>query len=160
MCLVHFRRSIGGTCQTIKFVQSRSKFLFTVILANGADYTPASLETAKRLKKHAERLSKSVIRSGFQSVEIVQAMLLWLPWLYSDDEHGLWRRTVSAVNLAMELGLDCPVSEDAINEPLGVLILGDVAGVNMNDRPLLSRLVRNRERLWLRCFLWESAYVM
>ncbi|GAA6008602.1 hypothetical protein JCM10207_007174 [Rhodosporidiobolus poonsookiae] len=109
------------------YVRSRSMFLFSTILFLGALYTPDSGPAAKRLRMHVERLAHQVAVKHFRSLEIVQAYITYLCWQPPPLK----------------------ANEDR-------LYFTGVSSHHLDD-DTVGRLVRNRERCWLRLFLWHSA---
>ncbi|KAL3442951.1 hypothetical protein BJX65DRAFT_321070 [Aspergillus insuetus] len=153
---------------TADFVRSRSALLLTWILAVAAQFDHNSAALAKRLRVHGERLSKLVYKRGYKSVEIIQgyyiSFLARSPALNIAEEHS-WIYTSYASALAAELGLDqkspassslhknddLPGCEDSSTAAMAQVDL------SLEDSMFRQRLARNRERTWLRIFLWERA---
>ncbi|KAM0755377.1 hypothetical protein T439DRAFT_375753 [Meredithblackwellia eburnea MCA 4105] len=150
---------------TPTFVRSRSLFLFTAIMAAGAQFSAtATSDVFKRLRHHSERLAKLVIDHECKSLEIAQAFLLWFPWLPPSrtlGEERVFGYILQVMGMASELGLEKRIPGVADKEggrEVVVKALGaDLEGMDTNDLELLERMIRNRERFWLRFFTWEAA---
>lgn len=84
--------------------------MFTIVCLNGAQFTENAVATTKRLRVHADRLASIIYDKKFKSLEIVQATLIWLPWLQTSEENGesdrSWRQTTHALEMALELGIN------------------------------------------------------
>ncbi|GKZ27411.1 hypothetical protein AbraIFM66951_004199 [Aspergillus brasiliensis] len=154
---------------TVGFVRSRSALLLTWILAVAALFDHHSGALAKRLRMHGERVSKLVYKRGYKSVEIIQgyyiSFLARSPALNIAEEHS-WIYTSYASALAAELDLDqkqpSPSSLYRTGGLLGYEKSSSTTAISQmdfssEDLVLRQRLVRNRERTWLRIFLWERA---
>ncbi|KAL2858538.1 hypothetical protein BJY01DRAFT_230718 [Aspergillus pseudoustus] len=153
---------------TADFVRSRSALLLTWILAVAAQFDHNSGALAKRLRMHGERLSKLVYKRGYKSVEIIQgyyiSFLARSPALNIAEEHS-WIYTSYASALAAELGLDqkSPASSflhrniDLLGCENSTTVTMAQVDLSSEDPMFRQRLVRNRERTWLRIFLWERA---
>ncbi|KAF9885478.1 hypothetical protein FE257_012914 [Aspergillus nanangensis] len=150
---------------TADFVRSRSALLFTWMLAVAAYFDHNSGVLAKRLRLHGERLSKLVYKRGYKSVEIIQgyyiSFLARSPALNIAEEHS-WIYTSYASALAAELGLDQKSPPPtSLHRNGGLPGCSTAAIAQMDSGPeglrFRQRLARNRERTWLRIFLWERA---
>ncbi|KAB8261597.1 hypothetical protein BDV32DRAFT_157921 [Aspergillus pseudonomiae] len=148
---------------TVDYVRSKSALLFTWMLALTAQFDHGSAAIAKRLRLHGEKLSRHVHTSGFKSVEIVQGYYISLlsatPARTLSEERS-WLYTMYAFGVAAELELDrAPPSYSYHND--GNLTPNCTPRSPTNhdreDRTHVERLVRNRERTWLRILLWERA---
>ena len=149
---------------TPEYVRSQSALLFTWILALTAQFDRGSAAIAKRLRLHGEKLSRHVHTSGFKSVEIVQGFYISLlsatPARTLSEERS-WLYTMYAFGVAAELGLDQPPPSFIHT------IDGNYTSTStphaptdhntIEDQAHIERLVRNRERTWLRILLWERA---
>lgn len=160
---------------TPESVRSLSSLLFTWILALTAQFDPASASIAERLRRHGDKLSRYVYTCGYKSVEIVQGYyisLLSATPAKTLAEDRSWLYTMYAIGVATELGMDqeagpaacssssqsqgdrnfptpCSQAEQAVRQSL--------------ERPWTERsvyeerILRSRERTWLRILLWERA---
>lgn len=161
---------------TPEFVRARSSLLFTWILTLTALFDNSCAPIAERLRLHGEKLSRYVQSWGLKSVEIVQGYYISLlsatPAKTLAEERS-WLYTMYAIGVATDLGMDqeaehdrselseeqddqdqdlqSPFSESrgrtrqSIAEPLPEHTVHE------------QRLLRNRERTWLRILLWDRA---
>ncbi|KAE8141844.1 hypothetical protein BDV38DRAFT_268136 [Aspergillus pseudotamarii] len=146
---------------TPEYVRSQSALLFTWILALTAQFDHGSAAIAKRLRLHGEKLSRHVHTSGFQSVEIVQGYYISLlsatPARTLSEERS-WLYTMHAFGVAAELGLDQPSYTHTIDDNYTLTCTPRApTDHDIEAQTHLERLVRNRERTWLRILLWERA---
>ncbi|OGM49536.1 hypothetical protein ABOM_001687 [Aspergillus bombycis] len=147
---------------TVDYVRSKSALLFTWMLALTAQFDHGSAAIAKRLRLHGEKLSRHVHTSGFKSVEIVQGYYISLlsatPARMLSEERS-WLYTMYAFGVAAELGLDQTSPSYASNDVNLTPNCTPRSPTNCDreDRIHIQRLVRNRERTWLRILLWERA---
>ncbi|WVW79025.1 hypothetical protein I302_100988 [Kwoniella bestiolae CBS 10118] len=151
---------LDSSLHTPEFVESRSAFLLTAICAQGASLTPGAEQATKRLRIHAQRLSDMVSRRGFASVEIVAAFLIWISWLPSSEsfqEERLWHETKYAINMAVELGLARPVLESKASLLADPWLSACLEDISLNNWDNVERIIRNRQRLWIHLFLWDSS---
>ncbi|GFZ43058.1 hypothetical protein JCM24511_00776 [Saitozyma sp. JCM 24511] len=142
------------------FVRCRSSFLFTAICAHGASLMSGAEQATKRLRYHAQKLSDEISRRGFASVEVVQAFLVWVSWLPSSEpfqEERLWHETKFAINMAVELGLSepSPSNFDVVSPHASFLACFE--SIDLQNANQVGRIIRNRERLWIHLFLWDSS---
>ncbi|KAE8421024.1 hypothetical protein BDV36DRAFT_281017 [Aspergillus pseudocaelatus] len=152
---------LDSKLHTPEYVRSQSALLFTWILALTAQFDHGSAAIAKRLRLHGEKLSQHVHTSGFKSVEIVQGYYISLlsatPARTLSEERS-WLYTMYAFGVAAELGLDQPSYTHTID---GIYTPKCAPRAStdheIEDQTHLERLVRNRERTWLRILLWERA---
>ena len=94
----------------------------------------------------------------------------WLPSSMPFQEERLWHETKYAINMAVELELGKPLAIDQ-HERKKVRSTSEswyaehwqdpsfaacIEGVDLSVAGALDRLARNRERLWLHLFLWDS----
>ncbi|KAL3445830.1 hypothetical protein BJX65DRAFT_309533 [Aspergillus insuetus] len=160
---------------TPEFVRDRSSLLFTWILALTAQFDHASGSLAERLRRHGDKLSRYVHTSGYKSVEIVQGYYISLlsatPAKTLAEERS-WLYTMYAIGAATDLGLD-QEAEPAVNSGSSgsqhdLTITSPCAradgaarqsqeGPWTDRRAYQERILRNRERTWLRILLWERA---
>ncbi|EXJ78261.1 hypothetical protein A1O3_09422 [Capronia epimyces CBS 606.96] len=125
---------------TFQYVQERSSFLLTVILAVSAK----AFNPALHLELHAysEKLFIDCFARGSKSPEIIQAILLTTYWKQPDDARS-WSIIGYAIRLCMELGLHkLPISDDETNPTTSKLEI---------------RQKRNIERLWLVFFVYDRS---
>lgn len=159
---------------TPESVRSLSSLLFTWILALTAQFDPASASIAERLRRHGDKLSRYVHTCGYKSVEIVQGYYISLlsatPAKTLAEERS-WLYTMYAIGVATDLGMDqegptaCSRSSQSQrdrNLPSPCSQAGQAARQSLEgewtDRSVYEeRMVRNRERTWLRILLWERA---
>ncbi|KAL4863429.1 hypothetical protein BDV12DRAFT_202103 [Aspergillus spectabilis] len=160
---------------TPEFVRARSSLLFTWILALTAQFDHASAPIAERLRQHGDTLSRYVHTSGYKSVEIVQGYYISLlsatPAKTLAEERS-WLYTMYAIGVATDLGIDqdhrAAISSQApgtqheqdfsfLYSSPGEGTHQPLQGSSMEDPVYEQRLVRNRERTWLRILLWERA---
>ncbi|KAK6837200.1 hypothetical protein RU639_001364 [Aspergillus parasiticus] len=148
---------------TVEYVRSQSALLFTWMLALTAQFDHGSATIAKRLRLHGEKLSRHVHTSGFKSVEIVQGYYISLlsatPARTLSEERS-WLYTIYAFGVAAELGLDQTSPTYTYNNDGNITpkrTAGPPTRHDIEDQTHLERLIRNRERTWLRILLWERA---
>lgn len=160
---------------TPEFVRARSSLLFTWILTLTALFDHDSAPIAERLRLHGEKLSRYVHTCGYKSVEIVQGYyisLLSATPSKSLSEERSWLYTVYAIGVATELGMDQvarPIAHSRFSGaqedeelPSPFSGPGETGREShevpwMNNEIYQQRLLRNRERTWLRILLWERA---
>jgi len=158
-------------------VRARSAFLLTAVCAHGASLTVGSEQATRRLRIHAHRLSELISRRAFASVEvnpaitvpqlttkIVQAFLVWISWLPSSQplqEEKLWHETKFAINMAVELEVakPRPIASDpvGVQEVRGAPLASCLEDIVEGDEQMMDRMIRNRQRLWVHLFLWDSS---
>jgi hypothetical protein len=160
---------------TPEFVRSRSSLLFTWILALTAQFDSASAAVAERLRLHGEKLSRYVHTCGYKSVEIVQGYYISLlsatPAKTLAEERS-WLYTMYAIGVATDLGMDQEAEPTAHSTcsrahtnhdvaspyPGQEVAAGQSPGRSWTEKGAYEqRLLRNRERTWLRILLWERA---
>ena len=123
---------------TFQYVQNRSSFLLTVILAAASKaFNPALHET---LQAHAEALSAKSFSSGPKTPETIQAFLLSTYWKQPDDSRS-WAIIGYTIRLAMELGWH-KFSTQPITDADG-------------RSELYQRERRNMERTWQVLFVYD-----
>jgi hypothetical protein len=162
---------------TPAFVRARSSLLFTWILTLTALFDNPCAPIAERLRLHGEKLSRYVHTCGLKSVEIVQGYYISLlsatPAKTLAEERS-WLYTMYAIGVATDLGMDqeaeqpgqSGLSETQDDEDLQ----SPSSGPELRGKPRQSltgplperaiyeqRLLRNRERTWLRILLWDRA---
>ncbi|WWC88372.1 uncharacterized protein L201_003283 [Kwoniella dendrophila CBS 6074] len=128
----HFQRPIlDSTLHTSTYVRSRSAYLFTVILMNGAiavatlpNSTPRQCHRANQLHAHAEKLQSVLCATAAKSIEIVQAEMLFIEWCLRKDrlvDDQRWPRMGWASRLTASIGLrhaGSRTAEELDNDPL------------------------------------------
>ncbi|RFU26076.1 hypothetical protein B7463_g10260, partial [Scytalidium lignicola] len=159
---------------TPTFVRTRSALLFTWMLAITAQFNPDCSTLAKRLRLHGEKLSKHVHTCGYKSVDIIQGYyisLLSATPASSMYEERTWLYTMYAFGVAADLGLDQRCRDlsgrtgaETLREPTPTgspqqypANMSNSPRTHMGPAEFRQRLARNRERTWLRIFLWERA---
>ncbi|KAM0747196.1 hypothetical protein T439DRAFT_328958 [Meredithblackwellia eburnea MCA 4105] len=152
--------TMDAQIHTFEFVRSRSAFLFTTVLLCGSLFIPGSTAACTRLRLHSARLARAIVHEGFRSTEIIQGFMHYISWLpppehFSDERIPL--NTSIAYTLATELGIDQPLGSTAhLNPTEEPLLQADLEGFDGGHREVVSRLIRNRERIWGRFYLIES----
>ncbi|KAJ5243274.1 uncharacterized protein N7469_001601, partial [Penicillium citrinum] len=160
---------------TPDFVRNRSSLLFTWILTLTALFDHACAPIAERLRLHGEKLSRYVHTCGLKSVEIVQGYYISLlsatPAKTLAEERS-WLYTMYAIGVATDLGMDQeagladgPGPSDEPNDqnvpfssPASTAKTRQSLPEPMTDEGThKQRLLRNRERTWLRILLWDRA---
>ncbi|KAL1856803.1 hypothetical protein Plec18170_003776 [Paecilomyces lecythidis] len=130
---------------------------------------------AERLRLHGEKLSRYVHTGGYKSVEIVQGYYISLlsatPAKTLAEERS-WLYTMYAIGVATDLGMDqeagpaahsrVPPAQHDHDLPSPYSGPEDTIGQSCEgrwaqDATHEERLLRNRERTWLRILLWERA---
>ncbi|KAJ5414125.1 hypothetical protein N7509_000752 [Penicillium cosmopolitanum] len=159
---------------TPEFVRARSSLLFTWILTLTALFENNCAPIAERLRLHGEKLSRYVHSCGLKSVEIVQGYYISLlsatPAKTLAEERS-WLYTMYAIGVATDLGMDqeaehdrSELSEEQDDQGLQSPFAGSkgrtrqsIAGTLPENTVYEQRLLRNRERTWLRILLWDRA---
>ncbi|KAL4755682.1 Zn(II)2Cys6 transcription factor [Aspergillus foveolatus] len=158
-----------------EFVRGRSSLLFTWILALTAQFDNASASIAERLRRHGDKLSRYVHTCGYKSVEIVQGYYISLlsatPAKTLAEERS-WLYTMYAIGVATDLGMDQEAGPAAYSRSSGSrhdqsfpspysraneATRHSLEGPWTERRVYEERILRNRERTWLRILLWERA---
>ena len=133
---------LDTTLHTFQYVQERSPFLLTVILAAAAKaFNP---DPYPELYGHSENLYIESFRRGAKSAEVVQAILIFTYWKRPDDTRS-WRSISYAIRLCMELGwhkLNMRSNEGSVSE---------------SRFEALQK--RNVERTWLVLFIHDRGWV-
>lgn len=127
---------------SLAYVRARSKFLLTIIASIAARMRSAtgSAELTERLEEHwKSKLFPQIVIGGYKSVEISQAFLL--ASLFHRPTHIIvedraWQYLGMAIRTATEVGVNIALTPNSTTR----------------DNELLSRRVRNRQRLW-KCLL-------
>lgn len=123
---------------TFQYVQDKSSFLLTSILAAAAKALNTTLYPV--LKEHTETLFTKSFRQGQKSPEVVQAILIMTYWKELDDTRA-WLSVGYAIRLGMELGWHkLTWREDE----------SDKSHTDITERQL-----RNCERTWLVLFVYD-----
>ncbi|TVY36594.1 Satratoxin biosynthesis SC1 cluster transcription factor [Lachnellula occidentalis] len=170
--LSHTRWGLDPLLHTPHFVQQRSAFLFTSILAASALFIPTAGALFKRLSIHCKYLSRKIIASRNRSPEIVLAYMINIPWMapgkhWSDDE------TCSYMAMALTIALDISLDKLIVpspSDPHGNCQAGRAQSECITAKKALDldgfgdvdprsdfgkRLLRRRERIWLALFVLD-----
>ncbi|KAI5481613.1 hypothetical protein MNV49_002839 [Pseudohyphozyma bogoriensis] len=144
--------ALDQTLHTPEFIRSRSAFLFSAILFNGAQFTPEAGPVTRRLQLHTERLARLVVERRWKSLEIGQGFLVWMPWIppgnkVTDDTS--WFYTSYNFTMATELGLDKPISAQWPLERQVAALGQDLDNMDATSQIVVDQMIRNRERFWL-----------
>jgi hypothetical protein len=124
---------------TLAYVQARSSFLLTAILAAGAKAFNQALYPA--LYKHVEKLFIDSFRLCEKSTEVVQAIMLMTYWKEPTDTRA-WTSIGLAIRICIELDWHkFPITSDCVGP-------SDVK----------RRQERNKERTWLVLFVYDRRY--
>lgn len=123
---------------TFQYVQERSHFLLTVILAAATKAFKPDLHP--ELYKYSEDLYMDSLRRGTKSTETIQAILIFAYWKKPDDTRS-WSAVGYAIRLCMELGWHKLVTKPNDNSP------------PESRFEALER--RNIERTWLVMFIHD-----
>lgn len=134
---------LDPTLHTLAYVQEKSSFLFTTVLAVAAKILNPSAYPA--LKDHAETLFTENFRRGDKSPEVIQAILILTYWKELDDTRA-WLNVGYAIRLSMDLGWHKLSTED--DEHLD------------HRNSLDHRKRRNIERTWLVLFVYDRRLVV
>lgn len=123
---------------TFAYVQRRSPFLLSAILAASAKAFNPSVHSA--LREHAEYMFAKCFSKGKKSTEIIQAILVLTYWKEPDDTRA-WLSIGYVIRMCMELGWHrrSPVSKDTLEQM-------DV---------VTWRELRSIERTWLLLFVYD-----
>lgn len=131
------------TLHTLRYVRSRSSFLFTALLAAAAKvFSP---ELYFKLHDHVELLLRDILGSGQKSTEIVQGICLVTHWKEPSDSRA-WMLVGYAIRACMEMGWH-KLSPTNL-EPAEALQSGREKENEMRER-------RNKERTWLMLFVYD-----
>lgn len=123
---------------TFEYVQQRSPFLLTSILAAAARAFHPPLRS--RLRTHAEHLLAKSFTQGTKSTEMVQGILISTYWKEPDDTRS-WLFVGYAVRMAIELGWH--------------KLLPAGAGSAEGETETEIRETRNIKRTWLILFVYD-----
>lgn len=124
---------------TFQYVQERSSFLLTVMLAASAKvFNPALYPS---LHKHSEDLLVESFRQGAKSIEAIQAIMLHTYWKEPDDARS-WSLIGYVIRLCIDLGMHKLAASHG-NE-----MLSEVE----------ERQRRNKERTWFVLFVYDRGY--
>ncbi|EEP81413.1 predicted protein [Uncinocarpus reesii 1704] len=139
------------TCQfdpmlhTMRYVRSRSSFLFSILLAAAAKVFSPQLYV--KLHEHVESLLREILGSGQKSTEIVQGICLITHWKEPSDSRA-WMLVGYAIRACMEMGwhkLNPTHLEPAED------------GQEGHTKEMELRERRNRERTWLMLFVYDRS---
>lgn len=131
---------------SLSYIRARSKFLLTVIASISARMSsePGSAELTEKLERHwKNKLFPEIVIGGYKSVEISQAFLLVS--LFHRPTHIIvedraWQYLGMAIRIATEVGVNIALAPNT----------------STRDNELLSRRVRNRQRLWKSLLIAEG----
>jgi hypothetical protein len=169
--LAHTRWGLDPLVHTLRFVRSRSAFLFTTLLAMTAIFLPETASLAKRLLLHRRYLAEQVIVRKFKSVEIVLAFMVSIPWMppgayASDDDTSLYLTT--SLSIALDLSLEkiimpsTSMARDHTRHIPKADYLDASRALTMDGFEDIEptsewgqRLLRRRERVWIALFVLE-----
>lgn len=140
-CLNPFISQFDPKLHTFEYIQRKSSFLLTAILAASSKAFHPPLHAG--LRAHAEKLLGTAFATGAKSVEVVQAIMVMTNWK-EPDETRVWLLIGYAVRMCIELGWH---SLERHPPPQGP------------DAELLIRERRNIERTWLIIFVYDRRYV-
>lgn len=102
-------RTLDPDIHTLPFLRSKSALLTTVVLLIGAQSLPVSGHTTalvERLDNHVEWLITQAEKHCFQSLEICQALLIFVTSLGGKKLNRVWPLAAKATTIAIELRLD------------------------------------------------------
>lgn len=127
---------------TFEYVQQRSPFLLTSILAAAARAFHPPLHS--RLRAHSEALLATSFTQGVKSTEMIQGILVSTYWKEPDDTRS-WLLVGYAIRMAIELGWHKFTSARA----------GSPEGETGTE----IRELRNAKRTWLILFVYDRRYM-
>ncbi|EDN07411.1 GAL4 & fungal specific transcription factor domain-containing protein, priB [Histoplasma capsulatum] len=131
---------------TLKYIRTRSSFLFSAVLAAAAKIFKPSLYS--KLHEHVEHILKDVLSSGKISTEIVQGICLLTYWKEPSDSRA-WLLVGYAIRAAIEMGWHKfkppPLhhTEGSTREPM--------------ESEIEVRELRSKERSWLMLFVYDRS---
>lgn len=136
----------------LAYMRSQSATLTTVVMLVAAQCLPVSDHAnslVSRLEAHLEHLLAQVDRLCLQSIEISQALSMFVGWLSGRKLNRAWPLAARAIAIAIELRLDISPPPAWALEPSPLHNAGP------------DRLARNVERTWLHLKEWDraSAYI-
>ncbi|KAL1408101.1 hypothetical protein Q8F55_004904 [Vanrija albida] len=143
-------RVLDPEIHTIAYMREKSALLTTACLAVAAQTLPtneSTLNLVHKLDRHAHHLIGQVSRHGFQSMEIVQAILIMITYLCGLKQHLTWALLSKAIGIAVELRLDVtPTPQWQVDE-----------FVSRYHNASMERMKRNLQRTWMLLIDWDRA---
>lgn len=140
-------RTLDPAIHTLPFLRSRSAMLTTVVLLIGAQSLPVSGHTTalvERLDNHVEWLITQSEKCCFQSLEICQALLIFVTSLGGRKLNRVWPLAAKATTIAIELRLDTIPPPKWATAP------------SPHHSACEERLARNVDRMIILLVDWES----
>ncbi|KAM0753803.1 hypothetical protein T439DRAFT_322691 [Meredithblackwellia eburnea MCA 4105] len=157
----HFVATLDPNLHTLEFIRKRSSFLLTVLLLCGSYWTPGAGAANKRLELHAARLVRLIQQQNFRSLEIVQGLTIYTSWLPPTEhvsDEKLFGLASFALTMAQELGVEKTIESRMRERPdTEPLLMADLEGLDVREHVIVERIIRNRQRAWLRLWLLESS---
>ncbi|KAL1407907.1 hypothetical protein Q8F55_007343 [Vanrija albida] len=132
----------------LAYLRSQSATLATVVMLVAAQCLPVSDHAnslVARLESHVEHLLTQIDKLCLQSVEIAQALSIFVGWLSGRKLNRAWPLAARAITIATELRLDVSPPPAWALEPSPF----------HNAEP--ERLARNVERTWLHLKEWDRS---
>ncbi|OAT10031.1 hypothetical protein BDBG_05713 [Blastomyces gilchristii SLH14081] len=131
---------------TLKYIRTRSSFLFSALLSAAAKIFRPSLYD--KLHEHVERILKEILSTGQISTEIVQGICLLTYWKEPSDSRA-WLLVGYAIRAAIEMGWhkfkpSCPDSSASSMR-------------ESRESELEMRELRSKERSWLMLFVYDRS---
>ncbi|PGH00113.1 hypothetical protein AJ79_08296 [Helicocarpus griseus UAMH5409] len=131
---------------TIKYIRTRSSFLFSALLSAAAKIFLPSLYM--KLHDHVESILKEILITGKASTEIVQGICLLTYWKEPSDSRA-WGFVGYAIRACIGMGWDklnsaCPDSSTS-------------SMPKSTEREIEIRELRNKERTWLMLFVYDRS---
>lgn len=139
-------RTLDDCIHTLPFLRSRSAMLTTVVLLVAAQSLPVSGHTTalvERLESHVEWLITQAEKHCFQSLEICQALLIFVTSLGGRKLNRVWPLAAKATTIAIELRLDTDPPPKWATAP----------SIHHSASP--ERLARNVDRMIILLVDWE-----
>lgn len=139
-------RALDPEIHTLGYLRATSATLTTVILMVAAQCLPVSEHAnslVARLEAHLEYLLTETDKQCYQSLEICQALLMFVVFLSGHKLNRAWPLAAKAMSMAIELRLDVSPPPRWALDP------------SPHHSASQSRLVRNVERLWLLTVDWD-----
>jgi hypothetical protein len=133
---------------TLDFLRGQSAALTTVVMMVASQCLPVSEHAnamVARLEAHLETLLAEIDRFCLQSVEICQALSMFVAWLSGHKLNRAWPLVNKAIAIAIELRLD-------VSPPPAWAV---APSPHHSASP--ARLARNVERVWLHLNEWDTA---
>lgn len=139
-------RVLDPEIHTLGYLRASSATLTTVVLMVAAQCLPVSEHAnslVAQLEGHLEYLLTETDKQCYQSLEICQALLMFVVFLSGHKLNRAWPLAAKAMSMAIELRLDISPPPRWALDP------------SPHHSASQNRLIRNVERLWLLTIDWD-----